>query len=628
MRQFTSIPLPSIPPRWRRVMLGLIALVLTVSSSLAPGQGGDPTAIPPSRQASNIAIITIRTGDDPIDGVTAKSFIRRLRIAERAGADAIIIELDTPGGQVGAVLDITQAIKGSSIRNSVAWINPQAISGGAIIALACQEIVIADPAQMGDALPIVVSPISGLQQLPEAERSKMLVPLLQDMLDSARRHNSDSYEYDEYLVQAMVARGIELWWVRNTQTGVEMAINRREYRLLFGADAPVGERVRIGSLNLGSGASPSTVAPLPSPSGAPALPGPPADDTAFQPGGPRLDNLSEAVSSGLELSTRRPTLTSANAGQWQLVEKICDGSVPLLLNSGEMWDYNFAANAKGSPIRTDEDLKAWMGASNLSRLDPLWSEGLVSFMTSFWVRGLLMVVFLLGMFLEMTHPGVGVPALVSITALTALLVPPYLMGLANWWEILAIFGGIGLILLEIFVIPGFGVPGIIGLVLLFGGLLGTFLPDQGGHLFPDSPDDQKDLLFGLLTMILALVSSGVGMWLFGKHLGTIPLFSKLILSDTADDEHSLGLLAAMAPPTVPRISAGMTGQAITNLRPAGKAQFGDAVVDVVAEFGYISPGATVRITSVGGFRTTVELVADDPDAGGLFSGLEHTSESS
>jgi len=399
---------------------------------------------------------------------------------------------------------------------------------------------------------------------------------------------------------------MELWWVRNTQTGVEMAINRREYRLLFGADAPVGERVRIGSLNLGGGASPNTAQPLPPPSGIPSLQGPPADDTAFQSGGPRLDNLADAVSSGLELSTRRPTITSASAGQWQLVEKVSDGSVPLLLNSGEMWDYNFAANAKGSPIRTDEDLMAWMGASNLSRLDPLWSEGFVAFMTSFWVRGVLMVLFLLGMFLEMTNPGVSVPGLVAIAALTALLIPPYLMGLANWWEILAIVGGIGLILIEIFVIPGFGVPGIAGLLLLFGGLLGTFVTDQGGHLFPDSPDDQEDLLFGMLTIVLALVSSGVGMWFLSKHLGAIPLFNKLVLSDAPGDEDSLGMLAAMAPPTVPAVSAGMTGKAVTSLRPAGKAQFGDAVVDVVAEFGYISPGAAVRVTSVGGFRTTVE----------------------
>lgn len=624
MRLLLSEQINSRPGRWCGRLMSAIALALVLVPMPASGQG-DQSAIPPSRQASNVAVITIRTGDDPIDSVTARSFIRRLGLAEQAGADAIVVELDTPGGEIGAVLDITQAIKGSSIQNSVAWIHPQAISGGAIIALACHEIVISDPAQMGDALPIMVNPMAGLQQLPEAERSKMLVPLLQDMLDSARRHNADAYEYDEYLIQAMVARGMELWWVRNTQTGVAMAINRREYRVLFGAEPPAGERVRIGSLNLGGGASDQTAKPLPPPSGAPGLPGTASGDTAFQPGGPRLENLAAAVSSGLELSTRRPTIAPDQRGRWQLVEKICDGSVPLLLNASQLWDYHFAANAKGSPIRTDADLTAWMGATNLRRLDPLWSEGLVAFMSSFWVRGLLMILFLLGMFVEMTHPGVSLPGLVSITALAGLLIPPYLMGLANWWEILAIIGGIGLILLEIFVIPGFGVPGIAGLLLLFGGLLGTFVPDQGGHLFPDSPGGQEDLLYGLLTIILAMVTSGIGMWLFGKHLGAIPMFNKLVLSDDPDGEGEIGLLEAMAVPETPGPGAGDVGEAITALRPSGKAQFGEAVVDVVAAFGYISPGEPVRVVEAGAFRTIVEK-AESQDQG-LFATPDPESES-
>lgn len=164
--------------RLTRVVAWASALLLLAGAVIAQdaAPATPPSAVPAARQASNVAILTI---EGPINAMTSRSIERRLRSAEDAGADAIVIEIDTPGGEVGAVLEICNAIKSSTIPNTVAWVRPDAYSGGAIIAIACREIVASDPASMGDALPITIGP-GGLQALPEAERQKILSPLISD----------------------------------------------------------------------------------------------------------------------------------------------------------------------------------------------------------------------------------------------------------------------------------------------------------------------------------------------------------------------------------------------------------------------------------------------------------------
>lgn len=567
---------------------------------------GQAPAVPLFRQARNIAVITLRTGDKPIDSVTAKSFIRRLRMAENQGADAFVVELDTPGGEIGAVLDICAAIKSSTIQNSVAWINTKAFSGGAVIALACREIVVHPQATWGDALPIMASPM-GLMNLPEQERAKFLVGLLVEVVDSARRKNRERYIYDEYIVQAMLTTGAPLWWIRNKETGVEMAVNRDEFAALFGADPPRSNPVV--SLRPGD-SGPPTMQPYPSPDASTAPRQSLDPDRAFQPASPVLENLRADVDDTLASrsvgASRRPTLDPADADKWELVGFVTDGSVPLTLASDDMYMLNLSANNPASrPITNDEELKDWFGAENLSRLDPLWSEGLVQFMTSMPVRGLLLVVFLLALFVEMVTPGSGVAGVVAAVALGLLLVPPMLMGMATWWEVLAILGGIVLILLEIFVFPGVGVAGITGVILLFFGLLFTFVPDSG--LFPDTERQQEDLLYGFLTMVLSIVTASVGAWMISRHFKTLPLLRGLVLADGAPDQ-SESMIEAMGVPRPVGPQPGQIGVAVSALRPVGTIEIDGRAIDAAAEGGYIPSGTRVRVVERREFDVVVAPV--------------------
>ena len=176
------------------------------------------TTIPTARQANRIAVIT---AFGVIDRTMAMSIRRRIKAAENAGMDAIVLEVNSPGGELGAVLEISNAIKQSSIKNTVAWIHPDAYSGGAIIALACNEIVTSSPASMGDAF-VIQYTLDGVKALSPTERTKFLPPLMADVTDSARKSG-----FDEYLVQAIVVDGIELWLVEDPSSGERIANQRR-----------------------------------------------------------------------------------------------------------------------------------------------------------------------------------------------------------------------------------------------------------------------------------------------------------------------------------------------------------------------------------------------------------------
>ena len=206
----------------------------------------------------------------------------------------------------------------------------------------------------------------------------------------------------------------------------------------------------------------------------------------------------------------------------------------------------------------------------------------------------------------MTHPGAILPGVASVVALGLLIAPGMLIGMATWWEVLAIFSGLLLIGLEIFVIPGFGVPGVLGLLLLFAGLIGLFVPAGTGP-FPDTPEGRRDVLRGGVALLLSFGTAATFMYFIAKHFGSIPYLGRLILKTPDSDDSDV--LAAMDPDGDALARVGQTGTAITPMRPAGRVQIGDSVIDAVAEYGFIDAGTRIRVVQVDGMRIAVEAVA-------------------
>lgn len=586
----------------------MASIALFLLSVLSLGQGvPTPASIPAARQAKNVAVITIR---GEINALVAQSFTRRLSLAQRAGADAIVVELDTPGGEVPAVLAITTALKSASTGNTVAWINPTAYSGGAVIAWACREIVAAPNASVGDARPIMPDPDKlGQWKVVEGKLLiKVLPPIMADLVDSARR-----FGRDEYLVQALAIEGVELWLIREKSSGRLLTIDAAEYQRLFG-HSPVRGLPRIPAVS----AQPAqSAAPIP------ADPSPPQQtvsvppDQQYRPASPELEPMAREVDRQLDKRggappTSRPVLTAADAGNWELIAYLTNGSGPIVLKHDDLNLLGLSA----ATIATDDELKAFFGATHLTRLEPSWSEGLVAFLTWMPVRGVLLVIFLLALFIEMTSPGAVLPGAVAFLALIGLIAPPMLINLSTWWAAAAIIVGIALIIMEVLVIPGFGIFGVAGLLFLFGGLMGVLVP--AGSLFPDTATERRDLLYGVVTLALALATSGVGIYFISRHFGSLPVLSRLVLQDPTWDDETPGddLLAAMADPGGP-VKRGMTGVSVTPLRPAGRIELADdgRLIDAVSEMGYIPAGSRVRVVSVSDFRIGVERIDDPPGPG-------------
>lgn len=627
--------------RW----LGVVALLLLAAWPTAKAQDkaaaptASPTtsnqslAIPAERQADKVVVITVH---GTFDDTMLESIERRITLAERGGADAIVFDINVPpteevtieisrhgptGGNGGAILQICDRIKRSAIRNTVAWVNTEAVGGGALVALACREIVMNDSGTLGKAVAKAVGSSFGTpknSQLADQE-SAALAMTIGCVIDSVRRHNEAAgrYEWDEFLAQAMVAKDAKLWWVKNKETGVYMTVDRREAEMLFAGQS------LDGPARLASGAAPSTSAgPAPST----GLGTPTTGSIAFPSGSSKLAGVSAAVvANQLSVTTFnhvRKTFTSADIGKYELIDRATDGTAAASLSPSDAAHYNFASNATRSgdvrtlqPIRNDEDLKKYFAAKHLTRVDRSWSEGLVVFLTNPIVRGVFFVIFIIALFIELSHPGVTLPGVVAIIALALALVPSALIGMAGWWTIVAILAGLLMLGLEVFVLPGMGIAGIAGAILLFAGLIGAFI--GAGGLFPDTEAERASRMWGMTTLLGGMFTAGVAIYFIAKHLDRVPMLNKLVLANTSpDDEESGGLLAAMEDENPHAARIGEVGVTITPLRPAGKIEINGRVLDAVAEMGFLDIGTSVRVVSATEFRIGVEQVRSNDSASG------------
>jgi membrane-bound serine protease (ClpP class) len=136
---------------------------------------------------------------DEINDYTRDDLFRRFQRARDMGAKTIILRINTYGGLVTAGLDISRFLRDQTDVHTIAYVKTKAISAGALIAVACDEIVMSPGSQLGDCAPIIFNTDNQLQPLPAAERAKEESPVLADFLSSARRNG-----YDPLVAEAMV----------------------------------------------------------------------------------------------------------------------------------------------------------------------------------------------------------------------------------------------------------------------------------------------------------------------------------------------------------------------------------------------------------------------------------------
>ena len=215
---------------WNTRILALVAaagVLLAAAGGLIHAAGESPAPAPPAADgqpaARRAVVITI---DGQIDDYTKGVLVRRVEKARSLNADTVILQIDTYGGLVTSALEMSRYIKRQNDLHVIGFVHDKAISAGAMIALACDELLMSPGATIGDAAPISISPSGRLEGLGPAERAKVESPLLADLYDSAvdNRH-------DPLLAEAMVAVGRVVYWVENG-AGERRFVDDQQYAAL------------------------------------------------------------------------------------------------------------------------------------------------------------------------------------------------------------------------------------------------------------------------------------------------------------------------------------------------------------------------------------------------------------
>jgi membrane-bound serine protease (ClpP class) len=234
--------------------------------------------------------------------------------------------------------------------------------------------------------------------------------------------------------------------------------------------------------------------------------------------------------------------------------------------------------------------------ADVRRASPTWAETLVRFLTHPVVSSLLLTIGILGLIVELRTPGLGVPGVLGVTSLALFFWGHWLVQLAGWEELLLV--GIGFVLLafEVFVTPGFGVLGALGLMTLLGGL-GLSLVGAGATW--------EVILLAAGRVVLALLLALAAALAILRLLPRLPFGRRLVLeTEMAADA---GYASA---PEHDRHWLGKHGTAATPLRPAGLAHIDDERVDVVSEGEFINAGEPLEVIRVDGNRIVVRRSRD------------------
>ncbi len=414
--------------------------------------------------------------DGPVDGAHARYVERALADAEAAGASVVVLELDTYGGLIEAADRIRTALLDADVP-TVAFVNRNAASAGALIALAADRIVMAPGASLGAATAVDA-------------RGEYATEKVQSYVRSLMRATAEANGRDPRIAEAMVDERIALPGVK--PAGQLLSLSAREALALGVADAVL------------------------------------------------------------------PTEAAVRA----------------------------AVGAASRPVVAHGEA---------------WAERVLRVLGSPAVAAVLLLLMLGGLYVEFQTPGLGLAGAVALAAAALFFAPHYLLGLVESWEIAVFALGVVLLLVEVLVLPGFGVAGVAGIVLVMGALLAALVPNVG-LAFPGGPAFAR----AAATLAAALVLTILLAASLGRYLPRSQRFARMVL--TPDLSSAAGYVAAEADPAL----VGQVGRALTPLRPSGAAEIAGRRVDVRAEGAFVVAGTPVEVVRVRGARVEVREVGSTP----------------
>lgn len=301
-----------------------------------------------------------------------------------------------------------------------------------------------------------------------------------------------------------------------------------------------------------------------------------------------------------ESTGRDPKIAEAMVDPSVYIEGIIDSGKVLTFTSSEAQKHGFC-NGEAENIA---EVLQLAGVENyeIVKQELTATDKAINWLINPAISGILVLIIIGGIYFELQTPGVGFPLAASVLAAILYFAPLYLEGLAANWEILLFFVGAILLLVEIFVIPGFGVAGISGIALILFSLVSSLLQNEGFDFEVPQSGAGLSVVQALATVLIPFGVLITFLLFFGQNLLQMAAFKRLALQSTQDAD--AGYVVADQQNHL----VGETGLALTDLRPAGKVQIAGRPYDAKATTGWIDKGTTVRIVAQERFELVVEPV--------------------
>ncbi len=230
-----------------------------------------------------------------------------------------------------------------------------------------------------------------------------------------------------------------------------------------------------------------------------------------------------------------------------------------------------------------------------------FTEKIVHLFLNPYLSGILLLILLGGIYFELQTPGVGFPLIAAIIAGLLYFIPYYLVGLAENWEVLMLFIGIILLLIELFMIPGFGVTGFSGIGIMLTALVLMMLGNDG---FDFSNVTMNELYASLITVVIGLFGATALIAYAIPKLLRSKRFSRIALQQVMDKEDGYTANAHV------KRYIGKTGIAYTVLRPSGKIMIEDVLYDASTRGDFIEKGEEIVVISQEGTSLRVKKVEE------------------
>jgi membrane-bound ClpP family serine protease len=288
-----------------------------------------------------------------------------------------------------------------------------------------------------------------------------------------------------------------------------------------------------------------------------------------------------------------------DAGNWQRQARVKPLGETLRLTANRAQELGLTAHI----VDSFDEFKQLYGIEGDVRVaEPNWALELIEALSSPALAILLLVIGFVGIYIELHSPGVGIGGFVAAVAFLLFFWSHFLEGTAEWLEVLLFLGGIFCVLIEVLVLPGFGIFGLGGGAMILASLI---LASQT-FVLPRTESQMIELRHSLTIVAAASLIVVVSSIALRRYLPRAPIFSKLLL-DPPPEEDLIDLDHREALADFSHL-VGEQGVAATNLMPAGKAEFNGQLVDVIADGLPIDRGSAVTVVKTRGNRVLVRAV--------------------